>query len=134
MKDQSRARRVAEQIQRELAELFQTSVKDPRVVLVTVQSVNVSPDKKFARVYVSSLDPRCERDAFMKALKSMAGHLRSGLARRLSRRSVPRLQFYYDDTAEQGAKINQLISAALAEDQSRSLGYVPPDSQDLESK
>lgn len=108
----NRSFRVADQIQRDLAELIR-SLKDPRVGLVTLNSVDVSPDYAHAQVYFSLLvgDPaECQT-----ALNEAAGFLRNGLFKRLSLHTVPTLHFHFDRTTERAADLTALIARANAQ-------------------
>lgn len=111
-KDHSRPRRVAEQIQRELAELLQLELKDPRVGMVTIQAVEVTPDYAHAKVFFSLLvgDPQQTEEALNQA----AGFLRNGLFKRLHIHTVPTLHFLFDRTTERAADMNALIAQAVA--------------------
>lgn len=105
----NRGYRVADQIQRDLAELLR-ELKDPRVGMVTLNSVKVSPDYAHAQVYFSVLvgDPQeCE-----DALNEAAGYLRNGLFKRLQIHTVPTLHFQFDRTTERAAELNALIRQA----------------------
>jgi ribosome-binding factor A len=108
----NRAFRVADQVQRDLGELIPREVKDPRVGLVTVVRVTVSPDYAHAKVYFSQLDgdPR-ESEA---ALNEKAGYLHSLLYKRMHIHTAPRLHFIYDDTTARASDINALIAKAVA--------------------
>jgi len=105
--------RVADQIQRELAELLR-GLKDPRVAdgMVTVASVDVSPDLRSARVYVTMLASD-EPDGVIAGLGAAAGYLRSQLARRLTLRVVPELRFRHDRTPDEVDRIHELLDDAL---------------------
>jgi len=107
----NRSFRVADQIQRDLAELLR-DLKDPRVGMVTLSGVDVSPDYAHARVRFSVLvgDP-AESEA---ALNEAAGWLRNALFKRLSIHTVPTLRFQFDRTTERAADLNALISRAVA--------------------
>ncbi len=107
----NRSFRVADQIQRDLAELIR-ELKDPRVGLLTINAVEVSPDYAHARVWFSLLvgDPgECEA-----ALNEAAGWLRNALFKRLSIHTVPTLHFHFDRTTERAAEIAALIRQANA--------------------
>lgn len=107
----NRSFRVADQIQRDLAELLR-ELKDPRVGMVTLSSVDVSPDYAHARVRFSVLvgEPaECET-----ALNEAAGWLRNALFKRLSIHTVPTLHFQFDRTTERAADLNALIARAVA--------------------
>ncbi|MDI4633441.1 30S ribosome-binding factor RbfA [Pelomonas sp. V22] len=107
----NRGFRVADQIQRDLAELIR-ELKDPRVGMATVNAVEVTPDYAHAKVFFSVLvgDP-VESEA---ALNEAAGFLRNGLFKRLQIHTVPTLHFHYDRTIERAAEMSQLISKANA--------------------
>ena len=115
-KDASRPRRVAEQIQRELAELIQLDVKDPRVGMVTLTGVEVSADYAHAKVYFSLLGDQARVDAALNGLSSAAGFLRSQVAHRMKLRVMPMLHFIHDISIEQGARLDKLIADAIADD------------------
>ena len=108
----NRAFKVADQIQRDLAELIARELKDPRVGMVTLQSVEVSPDYAHAKVFFSVLtgDP----DDTALGLNQAAGFLRNGLFKRLHIHTVPTLHFVYDQTPERAADMNALIAKAVA--------------------
>jgi ribosome-binding factor A len=115
----NRGFRVADQIQRDLAELIRT-LKDPRVGLITINSVEVSPDYVHAQVYFSLLvgsPEECEA-----GLNEAAGFLRNGLFKRLTIHTVPTLHFHFDKTTERAAEMSALIRKA---NQTRSEGGEP---------
>jgi len=111
-----RAQRVADQIQRELADLLVNDVKDPRVGPVTLTQVDVSPDLAHATVRFSHLAGKEHAQEAVAALERTAGFLRSELSRRLDLYSVPQLHFAYDDSIESGMRLSQLIDDAVAAD------------------
>ncbi len=115
-KEYPRARRVGEQIQRELAELVRSELKDPRVGMVTIMDVEVSADLAHAKVYVSSLEPEEDLDAAVAALNRAAGFLRGRLGRRLHIRTVPELRFLRDDSVERGVRLTHLIDEVVAKE------------------
>jgi ribosome-binding factor A len=107
----NRGFRVADQIQRDLAELVR-DLKDPRLGMVTINSVEVSPDYAHAKVWFSVLvgSPQdCEL-----ALNEAAGFLRNGLFKRLAIHTVPTLHFHFDRTTERAADLSALIARANA--------------------
>ncbi len=131
----SRVQRVADQIHRELAMLIQMEVSDPRIGMVSVTSVNVSRDLAHANVYVTVLNTMTGSDVLndstlvapgeldkleieenLKALRKASGYLRSMLAKRIELRSIPKLQFHYDESVERGQQLSNLIDDALAAD------------------
>jgi len=115
-KHSPRAQRVADQIQRELAELLRVHVKDPRVGMVTITAVDVPPDLSHAKVLFTHLAGAEHAAATVQALEHAAGYLRSELAHRLKLYSVPRLHFAYDDSIETGLKLSKLIDDAIEDD------------------
>lgn len=115
-KDFSRSDRVAEQIRRELADLLQFEVKDPRVSMVTITEVEVSGDLAHAKIFYSAPvqdNPQATTE-LQKGLEKSAGFLRSQLGKRMSVRTVPQLHFVYDTSIDRGMKIARLIDEALA--------------------
>lgn len=107
----NRAFQIADQIQRDLAELIR-EVKDPRLGMITLNAVEVTPDYAHAKVFFSVLvgDPaECEA-----ALNHAAGFLRSGLFKRLHIHTVPTLHFLFDRTIERAADMNALIAKAVS--------------------
>ena len=108
----NRAFKVADQIQRDLSELIARELKDPRVGLVTLQGVEVTPDYAHAKVFFSLLtgDPVQTQEGLNQA----AGFLRSGLFKRLHIHTVPTLHFVYDRTSEKAADMNALIAKAVS--------------------
>ena len=115
-----RAQRVADQIQRELADLIRNEVKDPRVGRVTITQVDVSPDLAHAVVHFTHLAGKEHGAEAVAALSRTAGFLRSELSHRLNLYSVPQLRFAYDDSIESGMRLSQLIDAAVAADKKHS--------------
>lgn len=111
-KEFSRNQRVAEQIRRELADLLQFEVKDPRVGNVTVTEVEVSGDLAHAKVFFSTQD---DADAALIGLQKSAGFLRSQLSKRMLLRSVPQLHFNYDSSIDRGMHLSSLIDQALSD-------------------
>ena len=108
----NRAFKVADQIQRDLAELITRELKDPRVGMVTLQAVEVTPDYAHAKVFFSQLtgDPQ----QTLEGLNQAAGFLRSGLFKRLHIHTVPTLHFVFDRTTERASDMNALIAQAVA--------------------
>ena len=107
----NRSFRIADQIQRDVSELIR-ELKDPRVGMVTLNAVEVSPDYAHAKVFFSVLvgDP-AETEA---ALNEAAGWLRNGLFKRLAIHTVPTLHFVFDRTTERAAELSRLIHQANA--------------------
>ena len=108
----NRAFKVADQIQRDLADLIARELKDPRVGMVTLQAVEVTPDYAHAKVFFSLLTGDPEQT--QQGLNQAAGFLRSGLFKRLHIHTVPTLHFHYDRTSEKAADMNALIAKAVS--------------------
>ena len=108
----NRSYKVSDQIQRDLAELIARELKDPRVGMVTLQGVEVTPDYAHAKVFFSVLtgDPQETQEA----LNHAAGHLRNLLFKRLHIHTVPTLHFMFDRTTERASDMNALIAKAVA--------------------
>lgn len=107
----NRSFRVADQIQRDVAELIR-GLKDPRVGMLTINSVEVSPDYAHAQIYFSVMTGSPEDSA--SALNEAAGFLRNGLFKRLALHTVPTLHFHFDKTTERAADLSALIARANA--------------------
>ena len=116
-KDYPRSRRIAEQIQRELSEIIRLELKDPRVGMVTLTDVEVTPDYEHAKVFFTRLDnlgtAATDNTAVTHALEHAAGFLRSELAHRMRLRIVPQLHFEYDESIERGVRLSNLIDEAV---------------------
>lgn len=115
-KNFSRVTRVAEQIRRELAELIQFELKDPRIGMVTLTEVQVTADYAHAKVYFTTLGEPAAIDAAKDGLTHAAGFLRSALHSRMRLRVTPQLQFVYDASVERGARLSKLIDEAVKSD------------------
>lgn len=103
-----RQRKVAEAIHKEISLLLQHRIRDPRLSLVNVTGVEVSPDLRLAWVYVTSFEKN-KNKLVLKALSKANGYLRRELGQVLSLRHVPELNFKIDMSAEQGQRIDELI-------------------------
>ncbi|MBI3523578.1 MAG: 30S ribosome-binding factor RbfA [Betaproteobacteria bacterium] len=113
MKTFSRVSRVAEQIRRELAELIQLELKDPRVSLVTLTDVEVTADYAHAKVFYTSLAGAEHLEGIAVGLKRASSFLRRELAKRISIHHLPELHFVYDASVERGTYLSQLIDQAV---------------------
>jgi ribosome-binding factor A len=110
----SRKLRVEEVIQREIAILIQQEIKDPRVGLVTVSGVDISPDLKHAKIFVTSLNDAADPDDSIKALNHAARFLRHELAKRVYLKTIPDIRFIYDRSVKEGTRLAEMIDAAVA--------------------
>ncbi len=109
----SRHARIADQIQRELAELVRLELRDPRVGLVTITGVELSRDQSHAKVFFTVLGAPSDEEHAQEGLQRAAGFLRSALAHRLTTRKVPELHFAYDESVERGVRLSRLIDEAV---------------------
>ena len=106
-----RPRKVADLIQRELSDLLLREVRDPGIGMITITSVDVSPDLSHAKVFFTLLDP-AQKPSTQEALQRAAGYLRSQIAHRIKLYTTPELRFVYDESIERGDRLSQLIDAA----------------------
>ena len=118
-KDYSRALRIADQIQRDLADLIRNELKDKRVGMITLTGVEVSQDYGHAKVYYTTLGSTEENFLTEKGLQHAAVFLRSQLSQRLRLRGVPLLHFIYDRSIEHGSHLSQFIDKAVEQDEQR---------------
>jgi|SRR4051812_34528481 ribosome-binding factor A len=132
-----RQAQVAEAVQQYVSQLLQRDMKDPRIGFVTVTSVEMSTDLKYARVFVSVMGTPEEQKATMDALASAKGFIRRELAARLDLRFAPEVQFKLDTSAEYSDRINRLLNELKAEEAGAGTiaaeGSRPPDSAVTES-
>ena len=104
-----RTARVARQILHDLAEIIEREIKDPRAGMITLTSVQVTPDLHTAKVYFSRMGAPAEREEAKRVLDHAAGFLRRELGARLRLRYVPELRFYIDDSLDVSERINELL-------------------------
>ena len=109
-KGQGRPQKLGDQIQRELSDLIRLELRDPRVGMLTITSVDVSPDLSHAKVFFTMLEKDKLEDT-LHGLKRSAGFLRSQLARRISLYTTPELRFAYDASVEYGDRLSRLIDS-----------------------
>lgn len=114
----SRSDRVADAVQRSLAKLIPVEIRDPRLGMANINTVTVTRDLAQAKVYVTFVgqdDPDKGRES-VAILNNASSFLRKLVGKDLTIRSVPRLQFYFDEAAVRGQKISSLIDRAVAAD------------------
>lgn len=107
-------RRVNESVREVVAEGLR-ELKDPRIGMVTVTGVRVTPDLQEATVFVSVLGSERRRAASLRGLESAHGVLQARINRELSLRRTPQLTFEYDDTVERGVRMTKLIDELTAD-------------------
>ena len=115
LKGPARSLRVADQIQRELAEIIRTELKDPRVAMITLTGVEVTADYSHAKVFYTLMGGAAQRAETEAGLKQAGGFLRSQIARRIKLHSIPQLHFGYDTSVERGFDLSLLIDEAVAD-------------------
>jgi ribosome-binding factor A len=122
-RDFKRTDRIADQIQRDLADLIRSNLKDPRLGLVTVNDVRVARDMGYADVYITLLSvddlkpDSPEIIQTVKILNGAAGFLRTELGKIIRLRTIPKLRFFFDETVRQGRQMDSLIQKARQKDQ-----------------
>lgn len=104
-----RARRVSEEIKKEVAKIIRDNVKDPRVGFVTITSVDLSGDLSVAKIYFSVMGEQNTIDETVTALESAKGYIRREIGQRIKLRHVPEINFVYDHSIEQGTHIDALL-------------------------
>lgn len=107
-----RPQKVADLVQRELSDLLRREVRDPRVGMLTITSVDVSPDLSHAKVFFTLLD-RNHLEETAHGLQRAAGFLRSQLAHRMKLYTTPELRFVYDESVERGDRLSRLIDSVV---------------------
>ena len=108
-----RSDRVAEQVRRDLADLIRTELKDPRVGMISLTAVELTPDYAHAKVFYATLNSE-HLDEIERGLKRASGFLRRELGRRIHIHTLPELHFVYDNSIEHGASMTLLINQANA--------------------
>jgi ribosome-binding factor A len=106
----NRPQQLGDVIREEMSELLQREMRDPRVEMVSITTVEVTQDLKHARIYFSRLGDEAERQAALKALQHATPYLRRLLAGRLTIRSVPELEFRLDSSLEHGERVMRLLN------------------------
>jgi len=105
-----RSERTSKLIQREISELLERQVNDPRLSrLISVTEVTLSPDLRHAKIFVSTLGSKIDKEDVLASFNSASGFLRRELALHLKLRYTPQLSFHYDDSIERGARLLKLL-------------------------
>lgn len=104
-----RPRRVAELIKKEVSQMLQQEIKDPRIGFVTITDVEVSEDLRHAKVFVSVLDADETKEETMEGLENAVGYVRRELGQRIRLRHTPEILFRYDDSIKRGARIFEIL-------------------------
>lgn len=119
-KEYSRTRRIAELVHRELAILIAQEVKDPRIRDLTVTAVDISPDLREAKVFITKLGVQEQHaEEILAPLRRAAGFLRGRLGKHVELKRVPALRFFYDSSIERGVELTQKIDEIVRRDRAR---------------
>jgi ribosome-binding factor A len=115
--EERRVDRIEEQLRMEISEIIEREIQDPRIGLVTVTAVKVSPDLRYARVFVTMLGGPDQRKKTIEGLRSAAGYARRSLSKRLHHlKRTPELRFDYDEAIEKGIRIEELLEQIKSEE------------------
>lgn len=115
MATKARARKVAERIQEELADILMRNVADPRLAMITITDVDVDRELAYAQIYVVASGDDERMDEVLAGLEAAQGYLRSQLAARIQLRSFPQIRFRWDASHERGARIEELLDSLQEE-------------------
>lgn len=114
-RNNNRIGRIDEQYRKELSQIIGYELKNPNVTgMISVTKVKVTPDLKYAKVYVSILNSK-NIESTIEGLKKSSGFIRTELAKRINLRNTPELTFEIDDSMEYGAKIDSILKEILPE-------------------
>ncbi len=126
-----RTDRVAEQLQRELAQIIQMDIKDPRVGMVTVSAVDISRDLYHATAYVTFMGIPDDEESIQQALDILnqtTGFIRNLIGKRVKMRTIPTIKFAFDVSIARGSELSALIRQARDKDDSSSADVSDSDS------
>ena len=121
MREFSRTDRVSQSIQKEIAQILQREIKDPRLGFVTVSAVEVSRDLSYAKIFITILDQKDEDSGkqSIAILNDATGYIRSILGKRIRARIMPELKFVLDTSFMDGMRISNLVETAVRKDNER---------------
>jgi ribosome-binding factor A len=105
---------MAEQIQRELAQIIREELKDPRIGMVTITGVEVTRDMSYAKIFYTLMTGQDKAEETQATLMRSAGFMRSQLSRRITVYKIPELKFAYDQSIENGMQLSHLIDQAIS--------------------
>ena len=112
-----RTERISSVIQQEISDLLIEQVNDPRLTsLISITRVSTSPDLKHAKVFISALGDKVDKNEILHGFTAASGFLRKQLANRLRLKHMPELSFHFDDSIERGAEVLKLIDQVVSED------------------
>lgn len=128
-----RQERLSDLLFQELSILIGNELEDPRLGLLTVTTIDVSRDLRTVKVYVTHSDETVTRRSVLAGLKKASTYMRRQIAQRCDLRVVPELIFYYDDTPERVARVDELLRQIAAERAERGDAGLFPDQSKAES-
>ena len=111
-KPSGRPQKLGDLMQRELSDLLRQELRDPRVGMITLTSVDVSPDMSHAKVFFTVLEKEKLAET-LEGLRRASGFLRSQLAKRIQMYTTPELRFLYDESVERGDHLSRLIDSVI---------------------
>jgi len=112
-RNNNRLNRIDEEYRKELSQIIGYELKNPNITgIISVTKVKVTPDLKYAKVYISILNSKNTKET-MEGLKKSSGFIRTELAKRINLRNTPELTFEIDDSIEYGAKIDSILKDIL---------------------
>lgn len=107
--DNTRTNRVAEQMKKEIGEIINQKLKDPRVGFVTVTDIDLTNDLQQATIYISVLGEEAEKEESLTGLAKASGFIRSEVGKRIRLRKVPEIMFKFDEAHEYGNHIESIL-------------------------
>ena len=108
------------EVQRELSEIIRSGIKDPRIhPMTSVVAVEVTPDLKYCKAYISVLGDEEAAKATVEGLRSASSYVRRELARRVNLRNTPEIKFILDQSIEYGVNMSRLIDDVIEHDHSK---------------
>ncbi len=116
MKPFSRADRVAGLVQKTLSEILQKEIKDPRLAMITITDVKMSRDLKVARIYFCASGGEERIQNIQRGFQSASGYIKRVLSDELDLRYMPELKFFYDESIDYGARIEEVLKSLHTED------------------
>jgi|SRR5690625_5263133 len=104
-----RVNRISEQVKKEVGDILNTKLKDPRIGFVTVTDVEVTNDLQQATIFISILGDEEEKESTLVGLTKASGFIRSEIGKRIQLRKTPEIKFSYDESLEYGNKIESIL-------------------------
>jgi ribosome-binding factor A len=110
----NRTERISEEVKKELSDLIQNHIKDPRLPdFVSVTAVRVTKDLRYAKAYISVLGDESKKKGAIDALRSASGYIRHEIGKRINLRYTPEFRFELDDSIEHGMYLSKLIDETV---------------------